>query len=85
MTFKAPDKLPYDGWFDENPLKDSKYIDTPSYASCDISVHQQMARLQQHLLSLVLYMYKTLQNIVLLCLVLQMTTQFTLLDWDRQH
>ena len=41
MTFKAPDKLPYDGWFDENPLKDSKYIDT-SYASCDISVHQQM-------------------------------------------
>ena len=42
MTFKAPDKLPYDDWFDENPLKDSKYINTPSYASCDISVHQQM-------------------------------------------
>ena len=33
MTFKAPDKLPYDAWFDENPLKDSKYIDTPSFAS----------------------------------------------------
>ena len=31
MTFKAPDKLPYDAWFDENPLKDSKYIDTPTY------------------------------------------------------
>ena len=42
MTFKAPDKLPYDAWFDENPLKDSKYIDTPSYASRDMSVHQQM-------------------------------------------
>ena len=42
MTIKAPDKLPYDDWFDENPLKDSKYIDTPSFASCDISVHQQM-------------------------------------------
>ena len=42
MTFKAPDKLPYDAWFDENPLKDSKYIDTPTSASSNISVHQQM-------------------------------------------
>ena len=42
MTIPAPDKLPYDGWFDDNPLKDSKYIDTSTYASCDISVHQQM-------------------------------------------
>ena len=42
MTFKAPDKLPYDAWFDENPLKDSKYIDTPTYASSNISVHQKM-------------------------------------------
>ena len=42
MTFKAPDKLPYDAWFDENTLKDSKYIDTPTYASSNISVHQQM-------------------------------------------
>ena len=41
MTIKAPDKLPYDAWFDDNPLKDSKYIDTPSIAD-DISVHQQM-------------------------------------------
>jgi hypothetical protein len=42
MTFKAPDKLPYDEWFHDNPLKDSKYIDTPMIASENISVHQQM-------------------------------------------
>jgi hypothetical protein len=38
MTFKAPDKLPYDAWFDENPLKDSKYIDTPTYASSNMDL-----------------------------------------------
>ena len=42
MTFKAPDKLPYDEWFDDNPLKDTKYIEKPVYESCDISIHKQM-------------------------------------------
>ena len=42
MTFKAPNKLPYDEWFDDNPLKDTKYIEEAVYESCDISIHQQM-------------------------------------------
>jgi len=42
MTIKASDKLPYDEWFDDNPLKDTKYIDKPVYESCDISIHKQM-------------------------------------------
>ena len=42
MTIPAPNKLPYDDWFDDNPLKDSEYIDKPSYESCEISVHKQM-------------------------------------------
>ncbi len=42
MTIPASDKLPYDGWFDDNPLKGTKYIEDPVYESCDISIHQQM-------------------------------------------
>ena len=42
MTIKASDKLPYDEWFDDNPLKDSDYIATPSFASNSMSVHQEM-------------------------------------------
>ena len=42
MTIPAPKKLPYDVWFDLNPLKGSKYIQEPVYESCDISIHQQM-------------------------------------------
>ncbi len=42
MTIKASDKLPYDEWFDDNPLKDTKYINKPVYESCDISIHKQM-------------------------------------------
>ena len=29
MTIKASDKLPYDAWFDDNPLKGTKYIEEP--------------------------------------------------------
>ena len=42
MTIKASNKLPYDEWFDDNPLKDTKYIEEAVYESCDISIHQQM-------------------------------------------
>ena len=42
MTIPASDKLPYDGWFDDNPLKNTKYIEEAVYESCDISIHQQM-------------------------------------------
>ena len=50
MSHKAPDKLPYDGWFDDNPLKDSKYIEPPSVAN-DMSVHQQMYEFCTRMLS----------------------------------
>ena len=42
MTIKAPDKLPYDEWFDDNPLKDTKYIEKPVYESCEIPIHKIM-------------------------------------------
>ena len=42
MTIKASDKLPYDDWFDDNPLKGTKYIEDPVYESCEISIHKQM-------------------------------------------
>ncbi len=42
MTFKASNKLPYDEWFDDNPLKGSQYIEEPVYESCEISIHKQM-------------------------------------------
>ena len=42
MTIKASDKLPYNEWFDNNPLKGTKYIEDPVYESCDISIHKQM-------------------------------------------
>ncbi|BCU94643.1 MAG: hypothetical protein CM15mV5_3230 [uncultured marine virus] len=42
MTYKANKKLPYDQWFDENPLKDTKYIEKAQYEKCDISIHKQM-------------------------------------------
>ena len=42
MTYKANKKLPYDLWFDENPLKDTKYIEKAEYEKCDISIHKQM-------------------------------------------
>ena len=42
MTIPASDKLPYDGWFDDNPLKNTKYIEEPVYESCDIYIHQQI-------------------------------------------
>ena len=42
MTIKASGKLPYDEWFDNNPLKGTKYIEDPVYESCDISIHKQM-------------------------------------------
>ena len=42
MTYKADEKLPYDFWFDENPLKDTKYIEKAEYEKCDISIHKQM-------------------------------------------
>ena len=42
MTIPASDKLPYDGWFDDNPLKNTKFIEEPVYESCVISIHQQM-------------------------------------------
>ncbi len=35
MTYKANQKLPYDQWFDENPLKDTKYIEKAEYEKCD--------------------------------------------------
>ena len=42
MTIPASNKLPYDEWFDDNPLKNTKYIEEAVYESCDISIHQQM-------------------------------------------
>ena len=45
MTIPAPKKLPYDVWFDLNPLKGSKYIQEPVYESCDISLHEEMYKL----------------------------------------
>ena len=42
MTIKASDKLPYDEWFDENPLKGTSYIEDPVYKSCEISIHKRM-------------------------------------------
>ena len=42
MKYKADEKLPYDFWFDENPLKDTKYIEKAEYEKCDISIHKQM-------------------------------------------
>ena len=42
MTYPAPDLVPYDEWFDNNPLKGTKYIEDPVYESCDISIHKQM-------------------------------------------
>ena len=42
MTYKAEEKLPYDSWFDENPRKDTKYIEKAEYEKCDISIHKQM-------------------------------------------
>ena len=42
MTIPAPKKLPYDEWFDTNPLKGSKYIEEPVYESSDISMHEEM-------------------------------------------
>ena len=42
MGIKASDKLPYDQWFDENPLKDTKYIEKAEYEKCEISIHKQM-------------------------------------------
>ena len=42
MGIKASDKLPYDQWFDENPLKDTKNIEKAEYEKCDISIHKQM-------------------------------------------
>ena len=42
MTYKANKKLPYDQWIDENPLKDTKYIEKAQYEKCDISIHKQM-------------------------------------------
>ena len=42
MTIPASNKLPYDEWFDDNPLKNTEYIEEAVYESCDISIHQQM-------------------------------------------
>ena len=42
MGIKASDKLPYDQWFDENPLKDTKYIEKAEYESCEIPIHKIM-------------------------------------------
>ena len=42
MTIPAPNKLPYDDWLDDNPLKGSEYIDKPVYETCEISIHKQM-------------------------------------------
>ena len=42
MTYKAEKKLPYDQWFDDNPLKDTKYIEKAEYEQCEISIHKQM-------------------------------------------
>ena len=39
MTIPAPKKLPYDDWFDDNPLKGSKYIEEPVYESCERPLH----------------------------------------------
>ena len=38
----APDKLPYDALFDDNPLKDTEYIEKPVYESCEIPIHKIM-------------------------------------------
>ena len=38
----APDKLPKDARLDDNPLKDTEYIEKPVYESCEISIHKQM-------------------------------------------
>jgi hypothetical protein len=42
MTIPAPNKLPYDAWFDDNPLKDTEYIEKPVYESCEIPIHKIM-------------------------------------------
>ena len=42
MGIKASDKLPYDQWFDENPLKDTKYIEKAEYEKCEISIQKQI-------------------------------------------
>ena len=42
MTYKANKKLPYDQWFDENPLKGTKYIEKAEYEKCEVSIHKQM-------------------------------------------
>ena len=42
MTYKANQKLPYDQWFDENPLKGTKYIEKAEYEKCEVSIHKQM-------------------------------------------
>ena len=42
MTIKASDKLPYDEWFDDNPVKDTNDNEEDVDESCDSSIHQQM-------------------------------------------
>ena len=42
MTYKANKKLPYDQWFDDNPLKGTKYIEKAKYEKCEVSIHKQM-------------------------------------------
>ena len=42
MTYKAEKKLPYDQWFDDNPLKGTKYIEKAEYEKCEVSIHKQM-------------------------------------------
>ena len=51
MTIPAPKKLPYDDWFDDNPLKGSKYIEEPVYESCGIPLHKIMYDFATRMLS----------------------------------
>ena len=44
MTHPAPKKLPYDEWFDDNPLADTKYIEEKPKV-LPVTIHEEMYRL----------------------------------------
>ena len=43
MTHPAPKKLPYDEWFDDNPLADTKYIEEKPKV-LPVTIHEEMYR-----------------------------------------
>ena len=40
-----------DAWFDDNPLKDTEYIEKPVYESCEIPIHKLMYDFATRMLS----------------------------------